>query len=97
MDAGYFGLLDAHSASWALAPWQWELECLPPRHGVSVPLHSTFGGELEVPPPESSVVPRALHLHLSHYLVDTFVYVRQRRIAQHGEGDMLYWFHLKPC
>ena len=48
MDAGYFGFCDAHEASSALAPWQWELKHLPPRHRVSVPLHSTFGGELEV-------------------------------------------------
>ena len=47
-------------------------------------------------PPESSAVPPALHLHLWHYLADTSVCVLQRRIAQHGEGDMLCWFHLKP-
>ena len=38
----------------------------------------------------------ALHLHLWHYLADTTAYVPQRRIAQHGNGEMLYWFHLKP-
>ena len=42
MDAGYFGLRDPHAAGWPLAPWHWELEQLPSRHGVSVPLHPTF-------------------------------------------------------
>ena len=42
MDAGYFGLRDAHAAGWPLALWQWELEHLPPRPGVSVPLHPAF-------------------------------------------------------
>ena len=34
----YFSLCDVHSAGWPLTPWQWGLESLPPRHGVSVPL-----------------------------------------------------------
>ena len=42
MDAGYFSLRDAHAAGWPLASWQWELERLPPWHGVSVPLQPTF-------------------------------------------------------
>ena len=42
MDAGYFGLGDAHVAGWPLSPWQWELEQLPMWHGVSGPLHLTF-------------------------------------------------------
>ena len=37
-DAGYLGLCDAHAASWSLAPWRWDLECLSPWHGVSIPL-----------------------------------------------------------
>ena len=44
---------------------------------------------------QSLVVPSALHLHLLHYLTDTSVYVPQRRIARHRDGDMVYWFHLK--
>ena len=53
-------------------------------------------GNWMLQPPESSTVPLALHLHLWHYLADMSVYVPQRHIAQHGEGDMLYWFHLRP-
>ena len=52
-------------------------------------------GSWIVQPPESSVVPPALHLHLWHYLAHTSIYVPQRRIAQPGDGDMLYWFHLQ--
>ena len=42
MDTSSFGLCNAHAAGWPLAPWQWELEQPPPRHGVSVLLHPTF-------------------------------------------------------
>ena len=40
MGAGYFSRRDAHSGGWPLAPWQWDLEDLPPWHGVSVPLET---------------------------------------------------------
>ena len=46
-------------------------------------------------PPESLVVPLALHLHLWHYRSDTSVCVPQRRIPQPGDREMAYWFHLK--
>ena len=49
MDAGYFSLRDTHAAGWPLAPWQWELERLPPWHGVSVPLQPTFSIIRSVP------------------------------------------------
>ena len=52
-------------------------------------------GNWVLQPPEWSVLPPALHLHLWHYLANTFVYVPQRRIAQHRDGEMVYWFHLK--
>ena len=44
--------------------------------------------------PESLVVPPTLPLHLWHYLPSTIIYVPQRRIAQPGDGEMVYWFHL---
>ena len=48
-----------------------------------------------VQPLKSSVVPPALHLHLWHYLANTSVYVPQWHIAQPGDGEMVYGFHLK--
>ena len=50
-------------------------------------------GHWHLQPPESSSVPPALHLHLWHRISGVSIYVRERRMAHHGTGDVLYWFH----
>ena len=50
-------------------------------------------GHWHLQPPESSSVPPALHLHLWHHISGVSIYVLERRMAHHGTGDVLYWFH----
>ena len=50
-------------------------------------------GHWRLQPPESSSVPPALHLHLWHYISGVSIYVPERRMAHHGTGEVLYWFH----
>ena len=51
-------------------------------------------GQWHLRPPESSLVPPALHLW--HYISGVSVYVPEKCIAQQGSGDVLYWFHPRP-
>ena len=50
-------------------------------------------GHWHLQPPESSSVPLALHLHLWHHISGVSIYALERRMAHHGTGDVLYWFH----
>ena len=38
-------------------------------------------------------MPPALHLHLWHHVSGVSIYLPERRMAHHGTGDVLYWFH----
>ena len=50
-------------------------------------------GHWRLQPPESSSVPPALQWHLWHYISGVSIYVPERRMAHHGTGEVLYWFH----
>ena len=41
-------------------------------------------------------MPLALQLHLWHCIFGVSVCVPEKRIAQQGWGDVLYWFHSRP-
>ena len=53
-------------------------------------------GEWHPPPPEYSLVPPALQLHLWYYNCGVSVYVPVQCIAQQGVGNVLSWFHSRP-
>ena len=54
-------------------------------------------GHWHLQPPESSPLPPALHLHLWHHISGVSIYVPNGRMAHPGSGDVLYWFHSRPC